>query len=54
MRSAGSDFTYAAINFFFGIAEIIIPGSSYWNMTLSLHPGDVQRDQESIETFFKH
>lgn len=51
MRRAGSNFTYAAINFFFGIAEMIIPGSSYWNMTLALEPGDVQKDEEGIRTF---
>ncbi len=51
VRRAGSTFTYSAINFFFGIAEMIIATSSYWNMTLSLEPGDVQKDEEGIETF---
>ncbi len=51
VRRAGSTFTYSAINFFFGIAEMIIPSSSYWNMTLSLEPGDVQKDEEGIHTF---
>ncbi|MGD9154332.1 MAG: flavodoxin family protein [Bacillota bacterium] len=51
VRRAGSNFTYAAINFFFGIAEMIVPGSSYWNMTLALDPGDIQRDDEGIRTF---
>lgn len=51
VRRAGSNFTYAAINFFFGVAEMIIPGSSYWNMTLALNPGDVQQDEEGIATF---
>jgi multimeric flavodoxin WrbA len=51
VRRAGSNFVYAAINFFFGIAEMNIPGSSYWNMTLSLMPGDVQKDEEGIKTF---
>jgi multimeric flavodoxin WrbA len=51
VRRAGSTFTYSAINFFFGIAEMVIPGSSYWNMTLSLEPGDVQKDEEGIQTF---
>lgn len=51
VRRAGSTFVYSAINFFFGIAEMIIPSSSYWNMTLSLEPGDVQKDEEGIETF---
>jgi len=30
---------------------MIIPSSSYWNMTLSLNPGDVQKDEEGIQTF---
>jgi multimeric flavodoxin WrbA len=51
VRRAGSTFVYSAINFFFGIAEVIVPGSSYWNMTLSLEPGDVQKDEEGIRTF---
>ncbi|MBP2667299.1 MAG: Iron-sulfur flavoprotein, partial [Firmicutes bacterium] len=51
VRRAGSTFVYSAINFFFGIAEMIIPSSSYWNMTLSLEPGDVQKDEEGIDTF---
>ncbi|MDR3541316.1 MAG: flavodoxin family protein [Desulfosporosinus sp.] len=51
VRRAGSTFTYSAINFFFGIAEMIICSSDYWNMTLSLNPGDVQKDAEGIRTF---
>ncbi|MDR3560028.1 MAG: flavodoxin family protein [Negativicutes bacterium] len=51
VRRAGSTFVYSAINFFFGIAEMVIPSSSYWNMTLSLEPGDVQKDEEGIQTF---
>lgn len=51
VRRAGSNFVYSAINFFFGIAEMTIPGSCYWNMTLSLEPGDVQKDAEGIQTF---
>jgi len=46
-----SNFTYAAINFFFGISEMIVPGSTYWNMTLALQPGDVWKDEEGIATF---
>jgi len=51
VRRAGATFTYSAINFFFGIAEMVMPSSSYWNMTLALNPGDVQKDEEGIETF---
>lgn len=51
VRRAGSNFTYAAINFFFGIQQMIIPGSTYWNMTLSRDPGEVNKDEEGIRTF---
>ncbi|MDP4093453.1 MAG: flavodoxin family protein [Bacillota bacterium] len=51
VRRAGSNFTYAAINFFFGISEMVVPGSSYWNMTLSRDPGDIFKDEEGIGTF---
>ena len=51
VRRAGSNFTYSAINFFFGINEMIIPGSSYWNMTLSRDKGEVLKDEEGIRTF---
>jgi len=51
VRRAGSNFTYSAINFFFGISEMIVPGSTYWNMTLALQPGDVWKDEEGIITF---
>ena len=51
VRRAGSNFVYSAINFFFGISQMIIPGSSYWNMTLSRDPGDVLKDEEGIKTF---
>ncbi|MCL6458017.1 MAG: flavodoxin family protein [Gorillibacterium sp.] len=50
-RRAGATFTYSAINFFFGISEMTIASSSYWNMTLSLQPGDVQQDEEGKRTF---
>ncbi|SDG68251.1 flavodoxin family protein [Desulfosporosinus hippei] len=50
-RRAGATFTYSAINFFFGIAQMIICSSNYWNLTLSRDPGDVQNDSEGIQTF---
>jgi len=51
VRRAGANFVYSAINFFFGISEMIVPGSSYWNMTLSRDPGDVLKDVEGMATF---
>jgi len=51
VRRAGSNFTYSAINFFFGILEMVIPSSTYWNMTLSMAPGDIQKDDEGKTVF---
>lgn len=53
VRRAGSNFTYAAINFLFGISEMIVAHSSYWNMTLSREVGDLEKDAEGIATFEK-
>lgn len=50
-RRAGANFVYSAINFFFGISEMPIATSSYWNMTLSRMPEDYQKDAEGIKTF---
>ncbi|KNY28052.1 flavodoxin family protein [Pseudobacteroides cellulosolvens] len=51
VRRAGSNFVYSAINFFFGIAEMPIATSSYWNMTLARDIGEVQNDEEGKRTF---
>ncbi|MCL6611890.1 MAG: flavodoxin family protein [Peptococcaceae bacterium] len=51
MRRAGATFAYSAVNFFFGISQMIIPGSNYWNVGVGLMPGDVLNDQEGVETF---
>lgn len=51
VRRAGANFTYAAINFFFGIMQMPIATSSYWNMTLARDPGDIENDAEGIKTF---
>lgn len=51
VRRAGSNFTYAAINYFFGISQMIIPTSRYWNMTLARDEGDYEKDAEGIATF---
>lgn len=51
MARSGGTFTYSAINFFFGIAEMIIPGSSYWNLAIGHHPGEAEKDAMGMETF---
>lgn len=50
VRRAGSIHTFDTLNHFFLINQMIVPGSSYWNMALGRAPGDVSADQEGMET----
>jgi multimeric flavodoxin WrbA len=51
VRRAGGTFAYSAINFFFGISEMIVPGSSYWNLTIARDRGEAANDAEGVQTF---
>ena len=50
VRRAGSIHAFDSINHLFFISEMIVPGSSYWNMGLGLEKGDVEKDEEGIQT----
>ena len=50
VRRAGSTHVLSSINFFFLINQMIIPGSSYWNMGIGRNPGEVKNDTEGIQT----
>jgi multimeric flavodoxin WrbA len=50
VRRAGGIHTLDSINHFFLINDMIVPGSSYWSMSLALAPGDYQQDEEGVET----
>jgi len=49
-RRAGHNFTLAQLMFFFMIHEMIVPGSSYWNIAFGRQKGDVLKDKEGIAT----
>jgi len=49
-RRAGQNFTYAQLMFWFMIAGMVMPGSTYWNIGFGLAPGEVNEDQEALET----
>jgi multimeric flavodoxin WrbA len=49
-RRGGAMQAYNALMTFFGIAQMVVPGSSYWNMGYGLAPGDVENDEEALET----
>ena len=50
VRRAGAVKVFDAINNFFLINKMIVPGSIYWNMGFGLLPGEVEHDDEGIQT----
>ncbi|MBD3308540.1 flavodoxin family protein [candidate division KSB3 bacterium] len=50
VRRAGSIQVFDAMNHFFFSNQIIVPGSSYWNMGFGLQKGEVEQDDEGIQT----
>lgn len=50
VRRAGGIHTLDSIQHFFLINEMVVPGSSYWNMSLALSPGDYENDEEGVGT----
>lgn len=50
VRRAGAIHAFDSINHFFLINEMIIPGSSYWNIGVGREKGEVLNDDEGIRT----
>ncbi len=50
VRRAGSTHVLSSINYFFLLNQMIIPGSSYWNMAIGRNPGEVKDDAEGVRT----
>jgi len=49
-RRAGKNFTFAQLMFFFMIHEMIVPGSTYWNVAFGRGKGEVEKDEEGVKT----
>jgi len=49
-RRAGHNFTYAQLLMWYMINDMVVPGSSYWNVALAREPGAVMQDEEALET----
>jgi multimeric flavodoxin WrbA len=49
VRRAGGIPTFDAINHFFLISQMIVPGSSYWNVGVGSKKGDVESDKEGLK-----
>lgn len=50
VRRAGAQHVFHSLNTFFLISEMIIPGSSYWNIAIGREPGEVKNDNEGVQT----
>jgi multimeric flavodoxin WrbA len=49
-RRAGQNFTYAQLLFWYTINDMIVPGSTYWNVATARDPGAVNEDAEALRT----
>ncbi len=50
VRRAGAIHAFDSMNHFFFINQMIVPGSSYWNIGLGMEAGDVKHDDEGLVT----
>jgi len=48
-RRSGSMHTLDSMNHFFLVTQMVIPGSTYWNMGFGLEKGDVEKDEDAIK-----
>jgi multimeric flavodoxin WrbA len=49
-RRAGHNFTYAQLMYWFMINDMVVPGSSYWNIAFGRAIGEVENDEEGLRT----
>ncbi|MFH1007232.1 MAG: flavodoxin family protein [Candidatus Latescibacterota bacterium] len=49
-RRAGQNFTCAQLMFFYTLSEMIVVGSTYWNIAFGGAPGEIAGDLEGVET----
>lgn len=50
VRRGGAIHAFDSINHFFLISDMIVPGSSYWNMAFGREKGEVAKDEEGMRT----
>ncbi len=50
VRRAGAYHVFSSLNSFFLIGEMIVVGSSYWNLGRGKDPGEVRDDREGMKT----
>lgn len=50
VRRAGAIHTLDSMQHFLLINQMVVPGSSYWNLVVARDPGDVEKDEEGVNT----
>jgi multimeric flavodoxin WrbA len=50
VRRAGASHVFSTLNYFFLIGQMILVGSSYWNIGIGREPGEVMNDEEGVRT----
>ncbi len=50
VRRAGASHVFSSLNYFFLIAQMVVIGSSYWNIGIGREPGEVMGDEEGVRT----
>ncbi|MCF7849930.1 MAG: flavodoxin family protein [Kiritimatiellales bacterium] len=50
VRRAGAMHVFDSINHFFTISQMVIPGSSYWNIGYGMAPAETLQDAEGLQT----
>ena len=49
-RRGGNTASFGRMNQYYLISKMVVPGSSYWNMTHGFTPDDVKKDREGLQT----
>lgn len=50
VRRAGASHVFSTLNYFFLIGQMIVVGSSYWNIGIGREPGEAVKDEEGVKT----
>ena len=50
VRRAGALHVFNSLNHFFFISQMVVPGSSYWNLGIGRDKGEVEGDEEGMGT----
>ena len=50
VRRGGAIHAFNSINHFFFISQMVVPGSSYWNLGIGRDVGEVEEDPEGLTT----